>query len=226
MNHKIAILLLLFACQPDKIIINDEDDINYGEMGKRKDTWVYDEQIASIQPGKTTVGEVYQILGKDISIRISFNPTLPKMYRKGKYRPVDKIIMYSAGDTEVSKDDGGITYRTKKVKNLVLYIFKGVVQFYSIGIRNNNELWEVDSASTTDIKEYGTSDWPYVSCDRKYYETKILHWDPKKHPWHFIPKEKETCYWEEPDFEKKLKRSGYYELLEDPHYGAKLECCK
>lgn len=77
------------------------------------------------------------------------------------------------------------------------------------------------------MKEYGTPDWPYVECDSKFYETKILGWNPKEHlhP-NYITAHDRIFYWEEPEFEKKLKKSGYYELLKDPHYGAKLECCK
>ncbi|MCZ8341491.1 MAG: hypothetical protein O9301_00520 [Leptospira sp.] len=54
-------------------INEDEVDINSGELGKRKYIWIYDEQIEEIQPGKTTQGELHKIIGKQISIRISFN---------------------------------------------------------------------------------------------------------------------------------------------------------
>jgi hypothetical protein len=227
-NAGIIFFLLFLFCRPEQLKVNeDEVNINYGELGKRKYIWIYDEQIGKIQPGKTTIEELYKFFGKEISIRISFKPILPKLYRKGRYRPVDKIIMYFDGETDVNQLEGATEYKTKRTKKIVLFLYQGIVQFYSIGILHNNERWEIDPASTKDVKEFGTPDWPYVSCDRKFYETKILGWNPKEHlhP-HYITAHDQLCYWEEPEFEKKLKKSGYYELLKDRHYGAKLECCK
>ncbi|TGK54009.1 hypothetical protein EHQ16_18440 [Leptospira kanakyensis] len=117
----ITVFLLMLFCNPEQTKGNeDEIDINYGELGKRKYIWIYDEQIEKIQPGRTTIDELYQIFGKEISIRITFKPILPKLYRKGRYRPVDQIIMYFDGETDINQSNGITEYKTKKTKKVVL----------------------------------------------------------------------------------------------------------
>lgn len=90
----IVIFLSILFCKAEQPKVNeDEVDINYGELGKRKYIWIYNDQIEKIQPGKTTLEELYKIFDKEISIRLSFKPILPKLYRTGRYRPVDKITL-------------------------------------------------------------------------------------------------------------------------------------
>jgi hypothetical protein len=209
-----------------------EKDILWGDDESRQMHYTDLSLMSKVLPGKTTEVELYEIHGKKINIRMSFNPVFPAEYWNS-YRPIDKIIIYEGGKSNKVEEPGIVTYNT--IENLVTkyYLYKGIVQFFSIGrLRNDPDKWRAVGESTREInkcfndaKIAGICE--IATCESKFYELKVLGWKVEQHlNGHYISGHKKVCYWEKPDFEMKLKKSGYYELMKDPHYGSKLACCK
>ncbi|TGK84087.1 hypothetical protein EHQ31_05175 [Leptospira montravelensis] len=228
---KTKLILLFFilsssqACSEERII-PDEMDIHNQDTRQLFNVDV--NLLDLIKPGKTTELELYQILGRKIMERLSFSPILPYQYRK-KNVPIDRFIMYEGGKGIVQKTNKSNTSTIYEVLLVNLYLYKGIVQFYSV-ILFDKERDIVTLESSIDALEMyhefkrqnrPMSIWGYERCTSKYFQIKMLHYDTK--PNRYINANKETCYWEEPDFEKKLaKNKEYQDFLNDPHCGKKL----
>jgi hypothetical protein len=181
-----------------------------------------------IKPGETTERELYQILGRKVRKRQTFSPIFPYQYRK-KNVPIDRFITYEAGKGVVQRTPESTSTTIYEVLLVKFFTYKGVVQFYSV-IHYDKDTDVVTTESTVDAletnieeiaKKSNMSIWGFERCTSKFYEIKMLHYDKK--PTHWINAEDETCYWEEPDFEKKLlENKEYQDFLNDPHYGKKL----
>ncbi|MDF3819143.1 hypothetical protein P3G55_04500 [Leptospira sp. 96542] len=233
--------IILLSCNKSTETISDapvpdSEDIvfdsyrNYegGIEGNRRRKYINLNLLDSIKLGETTEKELYDLYSREIDIRLSFNPVMPRRHF-GVYKPVDRKVVYDGAKITVQKIEGGLQYTADSIVVAIFYLYKGVVQFYSVGTdyRDPNlGRFEVPEKTTKDFlickRKFPGDSCLENKCERKYYELKILKWPLESHlKGHFITAHDIVCDFEKPGFESTLKKSGYYKLLEDIHYGKK-----
>ncbi len=226
---KLALLLFLFiACSTCSRSRDLPDDMDTSGPENTQHFYVNPKLLDLIKPGETTEQELYLLVGRKVMERKTFSPIFPYRYRK-KIVPIDRFIMYEAGKGVVQRTPESISTTIYEVLLVNFYLFKGNVQFYS-AIHYDKDADLVTEESSIDALEMfhefkrqnrPMSIWGYERCTSKFYEIKMLHYDKK--PNRTTNAHKETCYWEEPEFEKKLlENREYQDFLNDPHYGKKL----
>lgn len=168
-------------------------------------------KMKELELGVTEEKEIYRIFGKNISVRLSYtNSPLPRKY-KGKYIPIDKLILYFDAKGTETEIANGKRYETFEKLSVAFYFYKDRLQFYSIRHRDAKADILLNS-STKDVVDYEKVQfgnlWPNQFCDRNFYDFKTLNLPKEK--WHYSDSD---CEWEKSDFENKLKANGYYKKL-------------
>mgnify|MGYP007103347494 FL=1 len=143
--------------------------------------------------------------------RLTYSKSPLPRIDKGKYIPIDKLIVYFDAKGIETEIPNGKGYETSEKLSVAFYLYKDKLQFYSI--RHRDVLADkLLPTSTNDMIEYEKIDfgslWPNQSCDRNYYDFKTLNFPKEKWYDNYI-----VCEWEKPDFEEKLKVDGYYDKL-------------
>jgi hypothetical protein len=180
-----------------------------------REHYVSPDEIAKLEMGMTEE-EVYKITSEDVWKRITFDPILPKCIVPGEYIPVDKFISFrGAGTVEVTKTSEYIQYKPKgSWSQIRLYFYKNrLIHFSVYAYLIGGEFGNTIIPTTPD--QLHPEAFDIVESDNKYFEVFIFKIREKKRI-SFVNKEVKI-YWEAPDFEEKLRKSGYYD------YKAKLD---
>jgi hypothetical protein len=212
-------ILIQFECKesndfkPKEIEFIDKDIWSLGNeyFQEGKYSFLDLEKMKELELRKTSEEEIYQLLEKKITIKLTYsNSPLPKIY-KGKYIPIDKLILYFDAKGTETEIANGKRYETFEKLSVAFYLYKNRLQFYSIRHRDTKADILLNS-STKDVVDYEKVQfgnlWPNQFCDRSYYDYKTLNFPKEK--WLY---NESDCEWEKPDFENKLKADGYYERL-------------
>lgn len=198
-------LLLLTTCQGKerKDICNEVGEYEFIDLQLLKE---------KIHLNESTEEDMYKTFGEKVHKRLTYNIPVPRIY-KGKYIPIDKLVMYFDAKGEEKKLPNGTIYTNHEKVAVTFFIYKGILRFYSIWHYNAREdKLEIDS--TPDVIEFYKIDqgafWPHQGCDYKYYDAKVLKLPGQEWYTDFAS---DSCDWEKPNFEEKLKSDGYYDRL-------------
>ncbi|WP_411821510.1 hypothetical protein [Leptospira sp. 'Mane'] len=222
------IVLCVSACNVsgNDTTLSNVDILPQSKERKRK--YIDLQKLDQVQLGETTESELYNIFSKDVDLRFTYNPVIPRKHL-GIYKPVDKVITYDGAEISTEQINGGVRYMGKSSLIAIFFLYKGNIQFYSIAldIRDRENRWmSMPSKTTKDFLEcqrnFKGDACLEIKCDDKFYELKVLKWDPASHlKGHYITAHDTECDWEKKDFDEILKKQGYDKLLKDPNYGKK-----
>lgn len=175
-----------------------------------REHYVSPQKIAQFKKGMAEE-EVYKITSDIVHSRMTYSPILPMYIMPGKYIPVEKIIRFIGGENiRVTETSYGKLYENKGGSlQLTLYFYRDRLLDYSVSRFYFGKDGQVKLPPTTE-DEYLKKNNYTVEAYKKYYEDYVLKFREKGgHSW--VDKNA-IIYWEAPDFEEKLRKSGYYEF--------------
>ncbi len=134
------LFVFMIVCSPSnheaEAIVPDDEDIVWGDMrdnkggieGNRKRKYIDVSQLSKVELGKTTEKELYNLFSRDINIRLSYNPVMPRKHQ-GVYKPVDKKITYDGADIVVENIEGGQRYTANSSLVAIFFLYKGILLY-------------------------------------------------------------------------------------------------
>lgn len=199
------------------------------------------DKLRQIELGMTEE-EVYQVIGSNrFTTRHSYNQILAKRLMKKKYIPVTKIVSFSGFRTIFEQREDFSKYSPKEELGVSFYFYLERLIYIAINHREKRDgKWIQLPDSSEDVlyvvnHDDGTEepigyDGTNAGGDEKYYgfvngylgekfningERYFVPLVPlsKLRPIDFLSEYcKKSFYWEAPDYEAELKKSGYYKL--------------
>ena len=138
--------------------------------------------------------------------RFTFNPVLP-VEMNGRYRPVDRILLYFARGVEETQSPRIRTIDTRQLVYLTFFLYHNrVVDHTLVYIHYPGGEAELHDSSTagsarefTKLGEF----WPQSACHGRYYFQRVLKDKTKKYSG--------ECYWQHPGFVERLEEDGFFD---------------
>jgi len=198
------------------------------------------EKVKSVKLGMTE-DEVYQVIGtREFKTRHTFNKILAKRLMKGKYIPVTQIVAFSGYRTLVTESIGNTRYQPQKGLGVAFYFYMNRLIHITIKNREKKDRkWILLPDSSEEVRYVanqigseeplgfastnGGGDEKYYGFVNGYLGEKFTNSGER----YFVPLVplgkhltldflsdycKRSYYWEAPDYETELKKSGYYKL--------------
>jgi hypothetical protein len=225
----------------ESIVAYDGDINGYIEPRKKRYFFVYPNQFRDIDMGISEKELKLFLNTESIDYKFTYCEPYPYLLTKDKYIPVDKKInifssigTYSEGKITEKTSYRSITNRERAYANFFFYKDRLIYKSYYHTRIDENRDWHDQPDTTEDVLyRNSTTDGVISDSHQKFYIIVKGLVDKKYFRYPCTFKEdlsglevdrgsvekfyKTTAYWEAPDFEEKLRKSGYYD------YKAKLD---
>jgi hypothetical protein len=158
--------------------------------------------------------ELYLHLGTDrVKFRKTFKVEFPKRLRENKYIPIHKSISYFGGKSSAFQGDGFTTYMGTENVGVTFYFYKERLIHYTLvhSGRGTKNQWIDLPDSSEEVLYANLKKTEIINFSGTNGHEESSFWE-KTNGYDWKGKSNYKPDWQQPDFEKKLKEAGYYEL--------------